>query len=160
MVSSVRTGNQVYFVCHYKFIYFPGWQRSLSIFNKINEKMNEWANTRVLEFSPGHELLMWPSEVTPLHHNFSSLCCCYCCLVTKLCLTLLWPHGLAHQAPVSIGFPRQEYWSRLPSPFPGIKPTSPALAGRFITAQPPGKPSSLYTALITSAISQDMTSYF
>ena len=48
-----------------------------------------------------------------------------------------------------MGFPRQEYWSGLPFPFPGnlpdsgIEPTSsasPALAGRFFTTVPPGKP--------------------
>ena len=45
-----------------------------------------------------------------------------------------------------MGFPRQEYWSGLqfPSPGdpsdPGIKPTSPALAGGFFTAEPPEKP--------------------
>ena len=51
-----------------------------------------------------------------------------------------------HQAPLSMGFPRQEYWSALIFPSPGdlsdagIEPTSPALAGRFFTAKPPGKP--------------------
>ena len=50
------------------------------------------------------------------------------------------------QAPLSMGFPRQEYWSGLPFPSPGelpdpgIKPTTPALAGRFFTTEPPGKP--------------------
>ena len=45
-----------------------------------------------------------------------------------------------------MGFPRQEYWSGLPFPSPGdlpdpgIEPFSPALAGRFFTAEPPGKP--------------------
>ena len=45
------------------------------------------------------------------------------------------PWTVAHQAPLSIGFPRQEYWSRLLFPFsgdlldPGIKSKSPALAG-------------------------------
>ena len=45
-----------------------------------------------------------------------------------------------------MGFPRQEYWSGLPFPSPGplpdpgIKPASPALLGRFFTAEPPGKP--------------------
>ena len=45
----------------------------------------------------------------------------------------LWPHGLAHQAPLSMEFSRQEYWSGLPFPFPGdlpdlgIEPWSPAL---------------------------------
>ena len=47
--------------------------------------------------------------------------------------------------PLSMGFPRQEYWSGLPFPSPGdlpdsgVKPTSPALAGGFLTAEPPGK---------------------
>ena len=55
------------------------------------------------------------------------------------------PWTVAHQAPLSIGLPRQEYWSGLPHPFPGdppdsgIKPASPALAGGFFTAEPPGK---------------------
>ena len=50
---------------------------------------------------------------------------------------------------MSLGFSRQEYWSGLPFPFPGslpdpgIKPKSPgspALAGGFITTEPPRKP--------------------
>ena len=45
-----------------------------------------------------------------------------------------------------MGFPRQEYWSGLPFPSPGdlpdpgTIPASPALAGGFFTAEPPGKP--------------------
>ena len=55
----------------------------------------------------------------------------------------------AQQAPLSMEFSRQEYWSRLPLPTPGdfpnpgIKPRSPvppAVAGRFFTTAPPGKP--------------------
>ena len=52
----------------------------------------------------------------------------------------LWT--LSHQAPLSMGFFRQEYWSRLlfPTPgdlsYPGIEPASPALAGGFFTAEP------------------------
>ena len=54
----------------------------------------------------------------------------------QLCLTLLTLWTIAHQAPLSMGFPRQEYWSGLPCPppgdlpNPGIKPgssESPAL---------------------------------
>ena len=51
---------------------------------------------------------------------------------------------MARQAPLSMGFPRQQYWSELPFPSPGdlpdlgIFPTSPALAGRFFTAEPLG----------------------
>ena len=45
----------------------------------------------------------------------------FCCLVVKSCLTLLTPHQLvAHQVPLSMGFPRKEYWSGLPSPSQGI----------------------------------------
>ena len=55
----------------------------------------------------------------------------------------MWPYG---QAPLSMEFSRQEYWSGLPFPTPGnlpnlgIKPTSPAspaLAGEFFTTEPP-----------------------
>ena len=50
---------------------------------------------------------------------------------------------VAHEAPVPKGFLRQEHWSELPFPSPGdlldpgIEPASPALAGRFFTAEPP-----------------------
>ena len=55
------------------------------------------------------------------------------------------PWTVACQAPLSVGFPRQEYWSGLlfPSPGdlpnPGIELACPALAGRFFTTEPPGK---------------------
>ena len=56
------------------------------------------------------------------------------------------PWTVAHQATLSMEFPRQEYWSGLPFsppgdlPDPGIKPMSSALAGEFFTTEPPGKP--------------------
>ena len=59
-----------------------------------------------------------------------------CGLVTKSCPTLVTPWILAHQASLSVGFPRQEYWSGLPFPSRGDlphvgiepgSPTSPAL---------------------------------
>ena len=64
----------------------------------------------------------------------------------RQCQTLLTPWAIALQAPLSMGFPRQEYWHGLPFPSPGdppnpgIEPASPALAGRFFTTEPPGKP--------------------
>ena len=54
-------------------------------------------------------------------------------LVAKLCPTLVTPLTVAHQASLSMGFSRQEYWSGLPFPSPGylpnpgIEPGSPAL---------------------------------
>ena len=56
------------------------------------------------------------------------------------------PWTVAHQAPPSMGFSRQEYWSGLPFPSPGdlpdpgIKPGSPALQADVLTFEPPGKP--------------------
>ena len=53
---------------------------------------------------------------------------------------------IAYQAPPSMGFSRQEYWSGLPVPFPGdlpdpgIEPRSPALQADALTSEPPGKP--------------------
>ena len=43
-------------------------------------------------------------------------------LVTQLCPSLCNPMHLAHQAPLSMGFSRQEYWSMLPFPSPGDLP--------------------------------------
>ena len=56
------------------------------------------------------------------------------------------PWTVAHQAPLSMGFSKQEYWSGLPFPSPGdlpnpgIEPTSPTLQGDALTSEPPGKP--------------------
>ena len=56
------------------------------------------------------------------------------------------PWTVAYQAPPSMGFSRQEYWSGLPFPSPGdlpdteIEPVSPALAGGFFTAEPLEEP--------------------
>ena len=55
------------------------------------------------------------------------------------------PWTVAHQAPPSMGFSRQEYWSGLPFPSPGdlpspgIEPRSPALQADALTSEPPGK---------------------
>ena len=56
------------------------------------------------------------------------------------------PWTVAHQAPLSMGFSRQEYWSGLPFPSPGdlpdpgIEPRSPTLQADALTSEPPGKP--------------------
>ena len=76
-----------------------------------------------------------------------------CCLVTKSCPTFCNPMDCTCQAPLSMGFSRQEYWRGLSFPPPGdlldpwiepMSPVSPALAGRFFTAEPPGKPLNYY----------------
>ena len=56
------------------------------------------------------------------------------------------PWTIAHHAPLSMGFSRQEYWSGLPFPSPGdlpdtgIEPRSPALQADTLPSEPPGKP--------------------
>ena len=56
------------------------------------------------------------------------------------------PWSVARQAPLSMGFSRQEYWSGLPFPTPGdlhdpgIEPVSPALQADSLLSEPPGKP--------------------
>ena len=55
------------------------------------------------------------------------------------------PWTIAQQAPLSMEFSRQEYWSRLPFPSPGdlpnteMKPRSPALQADSLLSEPPGK---------------------
>ena len=56
-----------------------------------------------------------------------------------------------------MGFPSQKYWTGFPFPSPGdlpnpgIKPESPALAGGFLTTEPPGKPK-VAISILTSEI--------
>ena len=56
------------------------------------------------------------------------------------------PWTVAYQAPPSMGFSRQEYWSGLSFPSPGdlsnqgIEPRSPALQADALLSEPPGKP--------------------
>ena len=64
-------------------------------------------------------------------------------LVAKLYCALVTPWTVARQTPLSMGFPRQEYWSGLPFPSPGDLPDpgfQPALTGRFFTMEPWGRP--------------------
>ena len=69
-----------------------------------------------------------------------------CVLVAQLCLTLCDPMDYSPQAPLSMGFSRQEYWSGLPFPSPGdlpnpwIEPGSRALQADSLPAEPPRKP--------------------
>ena len=65
---------------------------------------------------------------------------------TQSCLTAT-PWTAAHQALLSMGFSRQEYWSGLPFPSPGdlpnpgikhLSPVFPSLRGEFFTTEPSG----------------------
>ena len=75
------------------------------------------------------------------------MCISVCVLVAQLCPTLCHCVDCSPSGCLSMEFSRQEYWSGLPFPTPedlpdlGIKPVSPALAGRFFTTEPLGNPS-------------------
>ena len=99
--------------------------------------------------------------------NFFSYLCFHpsvrACMLSRFSrvplLATLW--AVARQAPLFMGFSRQEYWSGLPCPPPGDLPdpgiqlgslTSPTLAGGFCTTSAPEKPSSFqYWASALSA---------
>ena len=80
-----------------------------------------------------------PTQLFPLLNLLWSLEGCTCVLSHISQQLFATPWTVAHQAPLSMGFSRQEYWSGLPCPPPedlpdlGIEPTSPALAGGFFT---------------------------
>ena len=70
----------------------------------------------------------------------------------------LWT--VAHQASLSMGFSRQEYWSGLPFPppgdlpDPGIEPRSPTLQAEALLSEPPGKPLRAIKETLTQWTSQ------
>ena len=61
---------------------------------------------------------------------------------------------VAHQAPLSVGFSRQEYWNGLPFPSPGdlpdpgIKPGFHALQADSLPTEPSGEPEQVYNTYI------------
>ena len=83
-------------------------------------------------------MLLFPTTFKTLKVKVKSLSC------VRLFAT---PWTVAHQAPLSMGFSRQESWSGLPFPSPGelpnpgIEPGSPALQADALTSKLPGKPS-------------------
>ena len=93
-----------------------------------------------------------PIHVLPLPlictKTSASQCMCVCQLLSCV-LRFAAPRTVASQAPLSMGFSRQEYWSGLPFPSPrdlpnpGIEPGSPTLQTDSLLCEPQGKPLSL-----------------
>ena len=84
-------------------------------------------------------------EKHPTFMDWKTYCEDSTCACVQLCLT---PWTVACQAPRSMVFSRQEYWSGLPFPSPGnlpnpgikaVTPASSAWAGTFFTTEPRGK---------------------
>ena len=117
--------------------------------------MRWWARERP-RYQGTHERKRWRMEawrqvgttVAEVHWRLLQVevvCVCLCVWAQSY-PTLCNPWTVGHQAPLSMGFSRQEYWTGLPFPppgdlpDPGIEPASPALAGRFSITALLGKP--------------------
>ena len=121
------------------------WATSLSLFTFMHWR-RKWQPTPV--FLPGEPqgqqslvgCRLWGRRV---RHDWSNLAAAVAAAAAVLRCSVVWPYWtVAHQAPLSMGFSRLEYWSGLPFPCPGYLPDpeiepasleSPALAGRFFT---------------------------
>ena len=85
--------------------------------------------------------------ITSQYYIMLEICKCGCAMLScSVCIQLFaTPWTVAHQAPLSMGFSWQEYWSGLPCPppgdlpNPGIKPKSPTLQADSLPPEPPGK---------------------
>ena len=118
------------------------WMEALNSIQGLNT--NSWC----------HEFLFSPAMIWEAMWSPSKLLIChsYCAkvnTVSKL-LSHVWlfatSRTVARQAPLSMGFFKQEYWSGLQCPpaedllHPGIKPGFPALQADLLLPEPPGKP--------------------
>ena len=101
---------------------------------------------RILVFNPSIDIKMVEGRETPrlilYDWNIKNKQTCHRSVVSNSVSS--WT--VADQAPLSMGFSRQEYWSGLPFsppgdlPDPGIEPWSPALWADALPSKPPGKP--------------------
>ena len=125
-----------------------------SVHGIFQARILEWV---AISFSRGSSQHRNRTQTSCIADRFFNLqCClgspeyiykCYKIVVKSLsCVRLFatqWT--VAYQAPPSMGFSRQEYWSGLPFPFPGalpnpgIEPRSPALQTETLPSEPPGK---------------------
>ena len=85
------------------------------------------------------------------------------CLLLSCVQLFVTPWSVAHQAPLSLGFPRQEYWSGLPFHSPGdlsdswIQPRSPTLQADSLLSEPPGKSQNRYGTYSIGMVPRDGT---
>ena len=107
------------------------WTEDDKLPELLPEVLGGWPWSRGGSWGPGRQAASWRGSMV-------RLCVCVC-MLSHVQLSA------ACQAPLSMGFSRQEYWRGLPRPLPGdlpnpgielASPVSPALAGRFFTAEP------------------------
>ena len=114
-------------------------QTEIQLGGKWNLKYRKLTYKRVIIYLGFFCFCLWRRKWLNQHPYFTFACVLSNFSHVQL-FVILWT--VAHQAPLSMGFSRQEYWSGLPGPprgdlpDPGIEPaslTSLALAGRFFT---------------------------
>ena len=112
--------------------------------NPPEPHVGEWWNGSSEEYCDGVIKRRRTGYRTAKHGLFTC-----CCLVAQSCLTVT-PQTVFHQAPLSMGLPRLQYWSGLPFPPPGdlsdpvMEPVSPELAGKFLPLSHQGTPQAVY----------------
>ena len=114
-----------------------------------------WCRLHLTPFNfSGLSLLYDALFVSAPQQSESVMCTCVLSYFSRVQL-FVTPWTVARQAPLSKGFSRQEYWSRLPCPPPGdlphqgMKPTSlmsPTFAGASLPLAPPRKPVCVHTS--------------
>ena len=114
--------------------WFSRWSNQLSSLYKRGQR--------------GTVVLKWEKMRNSYQDLYTRACACVCS-VTSVVSDSATPWTVAHQAPLSMGFSRQEHWTGLPwpppenLPDPGIEPkspASPALQVDSLPTEPPGKP--------------------
>ena len=134
-------------------LYIKDWinqSQWLSPQKKIHISLSKWLQNNMNLFCD----LLWLAQ-----HAYVCVLSCVCLFAT--------PWNIAHQAPLSTGFSRQEHWSGLPFlspgdlPNQGTEPASPVLVGgfRFFTTTPRGKPSPPPNKKCTEAFSPQRKPY-
>ena len=140
------------------FIFFFFFQfSSLIFFMKIlcfQGSFNFTAKLKVQQFPKdppvpemhSHRWYIYYQHPPPLDGTFTIIGKSLCVSCSGVSVLFMTPWTVAHQAPLSMGFPRQEYWSGLPFPppgdlpNPGIEPESPSLQADSSPTEPPENP--------------------
>ena len=114
----------------------------------LSPRLFQWPLLQIvirLSFLTPLVALLTLGEVGKLKATFPRAHCnlllLFCCQVVSSYFSTPWT--IVHQGPLSMRFPRQEYWTGLPFPSPGDLPKpgmEPELAGGFFTTEPPGNP--------------------
>ena len=143
------TGSPLYFLSFFcsPGLWIPSWWQGRSLWERFTEEVNcegVWLSLGICRMRMKSGKDCWEADRVSRYNSFPrmspyNVVHLLSCFVVSNSAT---PWTVAHQAPLSMGFSRQEYWSGLscpPSgdfPHPGIEPTSlmsPALAGEFLT---------------------------